>query len=184
MKKENIFLIKNNRGFTLTEIIVVLAILAILIAVAVPSLSGVLLDSRGKVLLQDARAAIVAVEASVESGNKIPAGAAFLELIDKNSPSGNSVSATAYYLGTVDENGMIDRDDDFTLLGITYCDTSKRSGDRAVFIPLNEAAQVYNTFAEADKAAKAYAYVGAASGTMVSAKSLTVAKTAGGAAKG
>lgn len=51
---------KNKKGFTLIEIIVVLAILALLIAIALPTMNGVLTDAKDKVVLADARAAYVA----------------------------------------------------------------------------------------------------------------------------
>lgn len=51
---------KNKKGFTLVELLVVLAILAILIAVAVPTLTGVLNDAKDKTYLQEARAAYIA----------------------------------------------------------------------------------------------------------------------------
>lgn len=49
-------------GFTLVELLVVLAILAVLIAVAVPTLTGVLKDAKDKTFLQQARTAYVAYE--------------------------------------------------------------------------------------------------------------------------
>lgn len=50
---------KDKKGFTLIEIIVVLAILALLIAIAIPTMNGVLNDAQDKVVLADARAAYV-----------------------------------------------------------------------------------------------------------------------------
>ena len=150
---------KNRKGFTLVEIIVVLAILAIIIAVAIPSLSGVLRDSRGKVLLQEARAALVGIQAKITQDNLLPVGNKFLALIDKDSTTGAGISVKAYYVGTVAADGKIDTSaGSFKLCGIIYCDTTKRSKDCTVFIPLNDTAAVYDTFAEADAAAKSFAY--------------------------
>ncbi len=60
---------RNQKGFTLIEIIVVLAILAILIAVAIPTMNGILNDAKEKVVLADARAAYIAyVLKSTDSG--------------------------------------------------------------------------------------------------------------------
>ena len=54
--------LKNKKGFTLVELLVVLAILAILIAIAVPVMAGALNDAKEKVVLADARAAYIAYE--------------------------------------------------------------------------------------------------------------------------
>ena len=53
-------MLRNKKGFTLVEILVVLAVLAILIAVAVPALNGALKDAQEKTVLADARAAYIA----------------------------------------------------------------------------------------------------------------------------
>ena len=54
--------LKDKKGFTLVEILVVLAIMAILIAIAVPVMVGALNDAKEKVVLADARAAYIAFE--------------------------------------------------------------------------------------------------------------------------
>lgn len=174
MKKLAQILKKDNRGFTLVEIIVVLAILAILIAVAIPSLSGVMKDSQGKVLMQDARAALVAIQLKATE-NVVPTGTRFLELIDQGSST--SISATVYYTAsnssvTTDAAAnclrittAAGKDPDFKIVGLAYCDTSKRSGDKIVAIPLDGTATVCETQAEAD-AAIAAVYTGATSSVL------------------
>lgn len=56
---------KNKKGFTLVEVIVVLVILAILIALAVPSVMKYIDDANEAKYLAEARAAYVAAEAEI-----------------------------------------------------------------------------------------------------------------------
>ncbi len=56
---------KNNKGFTLVEIIVVLVILAILAAATIPSMLGFVEQARAKSLTAEARAVYVAAQAVV-----------------------------------------------------------------------------------------------------------------------
>lgn len=56
---------KNKKGFTLVEVIVVLVILAILIAIAVPSVMKYIDDANEAKYLAEARAVYVAAEAEV-----------------------------------------------------------------------------------------------------------------------
>ncbi len=53
---------KNQKGFTLVEILVVLAIMAILVAIAVPVMVGTLQDAKDKTAMSSARAAYIAYE--------------------------------------------------------------------------------------------------------------------------
>lgn len=54
---------KNNKGFTLVEIIVVLVILAVLAAALIPAMTGFVEDARGKAYITEARTAYVAAQA-------------------------------------------------------------------------------------------------------------------------
>ena len=56
---------KNNKGFTLVELIVVLVILAILAAILVPALLGYIDKAREKKITTNAEAALVAAQAIV-----------------------------------------------------------------------------------------------------------------------
>lgn len=72
MKKQKI--LRNKKGFTLIEIIVVLVIIALLVAAAIPSMIGFVDDARGKAYASEARVGFVAAQAvvteMVASGNK------------------------------------------------------------------------------------------------------------------
>ena len=70
--------LKNKKGFTLIEVIVVLIIVAVLAAVAVPSMIGFVEDARGKAFAAEARVGLVAAQAAltqrVASGTTVAAG--------------------------------------------------------------------------------------------------------------
>lgn len=54
---------KDKKGFTLTEIIVVLVILAVLAAATIPTMLGMVEEARGKAYVAEARAGLVAAQA-------------------------------------------------------------------------------------------------------------------------
>ena len=57
--------LRNKKGFTLIEIIVVLVILAILAAATIPSMLGFVNDARGKAYVAEARVGLIAAQAVV-----------------------------------------------------------------------------------------------------------------------
>ena len=122
---------KNNQGFTLVELIVVLVILAILAAILVPALLGYIDRAREKQYVLNAKSALTATQAELSSlygENKsadvitsrasvvkatadVPSGATF-----KFSPKGGTVASgavsgnhEAYTVGTAlyTENGIV-----------------------------------------------------------------------------
>jgi len=64
-KKMNKRIVRNKKGFTLIEIIVVLVIIAILVAAAIPAMIGFVDDARGKAYASEARVGLVAAQAVV-----------------------------------------------------------------------------------------------------------------------
>ncbi len=57
--------LKNQKGFTLVELIVVLVILAILVAFTVPVMLGFVSDAKEKVTIAEAREAYIAVQSMI-----------------------------------------------------------------------------------------------------------------------
>ncbi len=75
MKKLMRLLAKDNRGFTLIELIVVIAILAVLAAVLVPTVTGQLNTAKSNALKANAHTVYTAVQMAVASGQTIADGA-------------------------------------------------------------------------------------------------------------
>lgn len=93
--------LKNDqKGFTLIEIIVVLAILAILIAIAVPTMNGVLKDAKEKVVLSDARAAYIAYELKAAESDTVTLSDV-RDYIDKSSDDGVEIWIESNTNGTI-----------------------------------------------------------------------------------
>ena len=57
--------LKNKKGFTLIEIIVVLIIIAILVAVSIPTMLGFVNEARGRAFAADARVGMIAAQSVV-----------------------------------------------------------------------------------------------------------------------
>ena len=66
-KEEDELMKKNNKGFTLVELIVVLVILAILVAILVPALLGYIDRAREKQYVLNAKSALTAAQAQLTS---------------------------------------------------------------------------------------------------------------------
>lgn len=80
---------KNQKGFTLVEIIVVLVILAVLAAFAIPTMLGFVADARGKAYIAEAREVYVAAQAVAIEFNAVDG------MTDGGSDSGMSSTGTS-----------------------------------------------------------------------------------------
>ncbi len=105
---------KKNRGFTLIELIVVIAILGILIAILVPSMIGFINNARRAAVLAEAKTVYTAAQAYVTQQvaieNKAVGGAGFVvPTLDnlktqgylENAPTGTLTAPTINANGTI-----------------------------------------------------------------------------------
>ncbi len=88
---------KNRKGFTLVELLAVIVILALIMSIAIVSISGVLQDSREKAYRETAVSIIKGVRQRLALANEQKAGAYYftrniLESGGKQSPFGNDLT--------------------------------------------------------------------------------------------
>ena len=108
---------KNNKGFTLVELIVVLVILAILAAILVPALLGWIDKAREKSVTTNAEAAYVATQGLITER--------YGSLTNPKGGTGTSVAANAKTITFDDINTLADISDagatiDYTLVNPTF----------------------------------------------------------------
>lgn len=92
---------KNKKGFTLIEIIVVLVILAIILAISVPAITGYIDEAKNAKYLAQARSAFIVSEterakAEILEETFNPADEAVFDVIQKNSGLGENLKSVAY----------------------------------------------------------------------------------------
>ena len=109
---------ENKKGFTLVELLAVIVILALIMSIAIVSISGVLQDSREKAYRETAESIIKGVRQRLALANEQKAGAYYfttniLESGGKQSPFGNDIkfrtdqgtqvlgTSDIYYVATV-----------------------------------------------------------------------------------
>jgi prepilin-type N-terminal cleavage/methylation domain-containing protein len=118
--------IKNKKGFTLIEIIVVLVILAILVAIAIPTMFGYIEEARAAEFAQEARIGYLAAQWVVSESAMTHAGGraegarvAVAGLNAQQSPYWTSfMSRTDGTSGTF--SNVVLEPDGVTVVGITY----------------------------------------------------------------
>ncbi len=94
--------IKNKKGFTLIELIVVIAVIAILAAVLIPRFAGFTEDANSSGAISDARNVLVCLE-SLDAQNDFPDDAA-AALIAVNKYIGKDLITTDTLTGIADED--------------------------------------------------------------------------------
>lgn len=87
-----VIMVKNNKGFTLIELIASMVILGLLMAITVPNIVGILKQNKNNVYTEDANKLISAAKYKISSNNKG---------IDKPKAEG---SCTVYTLGFLDNS--------------------------------------------------------------------------------
>ena len=101
----------NNKGFTLTELLVTLVVLAIISAITIPNIMGILEDNRINVTIEDANKMYETVK-SLEATKKI----------EKPTDENSCVAVTLKYLDKEDNfkttanNGTYDKDNSYVII--------------------------------------------------------------------
>ena len=149
---------KNNKGFTLVELIVVLVILAILAAILVPALLGYIDRAREKQYVLDAKSALTAAQAELssiygEGGNLDSLTAARLNTI-KTTADNPTGSKFTFYTGkelTATTSAVSGEHLAYTVKGAIYIPADTTD----VYLAFNGSSWVsYPTEAEAQQAAE------------------------------
>lgn len=119
---------KSRKGFTITELVIVIAVIAILAAVLIPTFSGIIKKAENSAITQETRAALTVLQ-SEKNGN-IPEGAyiiykdanqeiwfkydknagklsAALEIADVNTAKGYAGAADEYYAKQAGDSKVI-----------------------------------------------------------------------------
>lgn len=107
---------QSQKGFTLVEIIVVLAIVAILAAVTIPSIIGFVGKAQEKALIQEARTAAIAAQMVIAektaAGQDMPSTGGMYPLPFEDNSLGTLIGpyipeVSKYYFGAEIENGQM-----------------------------------------------------------------------------
>lgn len=110
---------KNQKGFTLVELIVVLVILAILAAFTIPAMLGFVDDARGKAAIAQAREVYMAYQSATTDVLSVGGNAVkdYNYYAAKTTTNPTPVNTTASYPGLVQNNAMNMMGGDLTTAG-------------------------------------------------------------------
>ncbi|MGI5891678.1 MAG: prepilin-type N-terminal cleavage/methylation domain-containing protein [Bacillota bacterium] len=104
-------IMKNKKGFTLVEIIVVLVIIAVLAAIAIPALTGYIDRSKERAAISEARTVLVAAQTlasdSYAKGGDETAMAAAVTVTEVNSLTGLSLEESSISSVAVNAEGKV-----------------------------------------------------------------------------
>lgn len=128
---------KNKKGFSLVELIIVIAIMVALIAVMAPSFVKYVQKSRDSALATAAESLYTAMQTYYGDPDESPAGAVTLYVWAKGGES-IKISDTAFQTGTI--VNATDADDAGKIVKIAGVDTSKTMGKASVYYTLTATA--------------------------------------------
>jgi prepilin-type N-terminal cleavage/methylation domain-containing protein len=139
------FIRRGQEGFTLVEVIVVLVILAILMAIAVPALTGYIERAKGAQYIADARSKATAVRSVLSelyvTGDLVSTSPAQTYTIQQN--GGTSWHIKMWAIG--DEGEYYIYQQAAKLMGTKYTSTSKNAWEYYVVGPKVDSATVWNS---------------------------------------
>lgn len=97
---------ENKKGFTLAELLIVVAIIGVLVAVSIPIFTGQLTKARRATNQANARAAYAAASAAYLSGDTVVGGSYTIKDGKFTSGTASTIAAKDYGASTIDKFGV------------------------------------------------------------------------------